>query len=542
MFNDTAIASITAILLMIFTYKDLYAHYHHTYFKKWLIAWIIHGIKCLFFESQTIDHSSCLLLFMYFFLSIIVSLLVLSGIMEFQSKHLPPCRSILGSFLLFTAGYCLVSPPQFLYTLFCSLLTGTINTLIVLTLRSFDISGAGKRLILSAGIFPALYAFSMPLFCHINRFIPWAYRFDSLFLLIVSTGMILMHFEKNKHQVERYYHILSENSVDVIYRYRFDSSTFEYISPAISQWTGYSPKYFNSVKRVLRMIHPEDRNLFTAHLHNCQEHSGCITIRVRHKNGETIWAEQKYSIKYDAAGNFLSIEGCLHDATKRIQLEQDVSRLDRLNMLGQMSANLAHEIRNPLTTIRGYLQLFGQKAELGKYKEQISLLLGELDRTNQILTEYLALSKNKLLEMKKSNLNAIIDALFPLIQADAVTMKTEVYISLGKVPEIYLDEKEIKQLVLNLTRNAIEAMPSGGKLEIKTASVENETILAVSDQGSGISSDILKNLGKPFLTTKENGTGLGMAICYRIAQHHNAKLDIDTGPNGTTIRARFRTG
>lgn len=136
--------------------------------------------------------------------------------------------------------------------------------------------------------------------------------------------------------------------------------------------------------------------------------------------------------------------------------------------------------------------------------------------------------------------NEIILSIHPLIQADAISSNIDTRLELGDITVLYLDAKEIKQLVLNLTRNAIEAMSAGGQLHLRTDSNDAEIILTVSDQGPGIPQHILDNLGKPFLTTKATGTGLGMAICYRIAHRHNAKLDIDTGPAGTTIHIKFQ--
>jgi signal transduction histidine kinase len=143
--------------------------------------------------------------------------------------------------------------------------------------------------------------------------------------------------------------------------------------------------------------------------------------------------------------------------------------------------------------------------------------------------------------MTKQNINDIIRTLYPLIQADANHYSVEVELELGSVRELYLDNKEIKQLLINLVRNGIEAMAAGGVLRISTRLVEEEVILTIVDQGSGIPPHILKDLGKPFTTSKENGTGLGVAICYGIASRHRAKLEIETGPHGTTVRVIFLT-
>ncbi|MHB1128001.1 MAG: ATP-binding protein [Bacillota bacterium] len=109
----------------------------------------------------------------------------------------------------------------------------------------------------------------------------------------------------------------------------------------------------------------------------------------------------------------------------------------------------------------------------------------------------------------------------------------------NEIPHLNLNDKEVRQLVLNLVRNGFESMPSGGSLTVKTYAENAQVVLAVKDQGPGITPEIIDKIGTPFITTKENGTGLGLAVCYSIAQRHNARITFDTGPDGTTFYVRF---
>ena len=111
---------------------------------------------------------------------------------------------------------------------------------------------------------------------------------------------------------------------------------------------------------------------------------------------------------------------------------------------------------------------------------------------------------------------------------------------MGDIPDLLLDKKEIHQVIHNLTRNGLEAMPPGGCLFIRTYKDGDVVVLAVQDQGKGIEPDVLEKLGTPFFTTKENGTGLGLAVCYSIAARHNAKIEIETGADGTTFYIKFK--
>jgi len=166
-------------------------------------------------------------------------------------------------------------------------------------------------------------------------------------------------------------------------------------------------------------------------------------------------------------------------------------------------------------------------------------MIEELDRANAIITDFLSLAKNKMVDMKPRDLNAIINKLLPLIQAKALSRDQYIKLELGDIPYLLLDNKEIHQLILNLVNNGLESMSLPGYMTIKTYMKDEAVVLAVQDQGQGIDPSLLNKLGTPFLTTKENGTGLGLAVCYRIAVQHNAKIDIETSANGTTFYLRF---
>ncbi|MGF6949155.1 two-component system, sporulation sensor kinase E [Neobacillus sp. B4I6] len=229
----------------------------------------------------------------------------------------------------------------------------------------------------------------------------------------------------------------------------------------------------------------------------------------------------------------------LTDVTDTVHLEKEMSRLDRLNLIGEMAAGIAHEIRNPMTTVQGFLQL-SRNNSANLSAEIIDLMLDELHRANAIITEFLNLAKNKVSVKKKQNLNTILEALSPLIQAEAFRSNKQVKLDLNKCPDIYIDQKEIRQLILNIALNGLDAMSSNGKLTIKTYTKNQAVILEIKDQGHGISPDVLQKLGTPFFTTKETGTGLGLAICYSVAKRHHAEINITTGDEGTIFSVRFQ--
>ncbi|WP_066636094.1 PAS domain-containing sensor histidine kinase [Desulfolucanica intricata] len=356
---------------------------------------------------------------------------------------------------------------------------------------------------------------------------------EQLILEIAERKQAEYELRKSKQEKEL---ILSTISEPVVYHDKY--MQIIWANDAASKWMGIFPEKlvgYNCYKILFQKNSP------------CP---GCPVINAlksgRIQEEEIVTPDGKTLIirahpVIDDNHNVLGVVEVILDISRHKQLEQEVARLDRLNLVGEMAAGIGHEIRNPMTTVRGFLQLLEGKSENIKYKEYYNLMIEELDRANAIITEFLSLAKNKPVNLKKQNLNRIVEAINPLIQANAVHEDKYVKLELNNVPDLLLDEQEIRQLILNLSRNGIEAMSPKGELIIKTFMDDDKVVLAVQDQGSGIQPDVLKKLGTPFVTTKDNGTGLGLSICYSIANRHNAVIDIETGSTGTTFYVRFRS-
>lgn len=230
----------------------------------------------------------------------------------------------------------------------------------------------------------------------------------------------------------------------------------------------------------------------------------------------------------------------LNDVTERTRMEKEIYKLDRLNLVGEMAAGIAHEIRNPMTTVHGFLQM-GKLDNKQLSIDHLDLMIDELDRANKIIKEFLTLAKNKTSDRKFQSLNEIIKIIYPLLNAEALLAGKRVVLHLEECPMLYLDEKEIRQLLLNIALNGLESMEYDGVLKIKTFVEQENVILQICDSGEGIKEEILDKIGTPFFTTKENGTGLGLAVCYSIAERHDAKISINTSDKGTTFSICFHT-
>lgn len=227
------------------------------------------------------------------------------------------------------------------------------------------------------------------------------------------------------------------------------------------------------------------------------------------------------------------------DITEQKRIEQEIARLDRLNLIGEMAASIGHEIRNPMTAVRGFLQMLSEQDHYQQDKMYFDLMIEELDRANAIISEYLSMARNKSVYLQPKYLDQVVKTIYPILEADANYQGMNIKLDLGKPPMPFIDEKEIRQMILNLARNGMEAMAPGGTLTIGTMMEENEIVLFVKDEGPGVDPKIQDKIGTPFLTTKNKGTGLGLAVCYSIAARHQAKLEFESSSNGTTFKLRF---
>ncbi|WP_197081214.1 ATP-binding protein [Gordoniibacillus kamchatkensis] len=246
-----------------------------------------------------------------------------------------------------------------------------------------------------------------------------------------------------------------------------------------------------------------------------------------------------YPLRSPATGDIEGAISISRDITEVRELREKIDGLDRLSLVGQMAASVAHEIRNPMTSIRGFVQLMSERDRDSDHSHHgyYPIILEELDRVNGIIEDFLSLSRNRVVHKEPLNLNALVEESLPLLWAEANMNGIEIKLGLPEqLPELSLDRKEMKQLLLNLTHNAFEAMDRGGTLTLRTEADETAVYLRVSDTGCGMPREMMDRLFQPFFTTKQKGTGLGLAVCKNIVDRHNGRLDVRSEPGqGTTF-------
>jgi PAS domain S-box-containing protein len=265
---------------------------------------------------------------------------------------------------------------------------------------------------------------------------------------------------------------------------------------------------------------------------------GYETVRQR-KNHELVSLFITMAPIRDSNGVLLGASVVARDITSLQKQKLEMARLDRLNTFAELASVISHEVRNPMTTIGGFLQMLQQKTQDKKQMEYFSIMSDELKRVNAILSEFITIGRNKEVKQEKQSLKAIIFSMAPLLEADASYQGKIIKFNLKDTSDVLVNANEIRQLILNLTRNGLEAMEPNGIVQIKTASKDNKVILSVKDNGHGIAEEYLEKLGTAFFSTKESGTGLGLYVCYEIVQRNNATLNVITGTNGTTFMVAF---
>lgn len=230
-------------------------------------------------------------------------------------------------------------------------------------------------------------------------------------------------------------------------------------------------------------------------------------------------------VEFEGKEAVLSIGTDISD--KKKEQEQLLQKSEKLALLGQMAAGIAHEIRNPLTSIKGFVQLFKSSSQKEEY---FDIVLSELDRINGIVGEFLVLAKPTADIFEKQDLTKLISEVILLSNTQSILNNVEIKVENNlHSPMIHCEKNQLKQVFLNIIKNAIEAMPDGGQLTIKVMKKTGNTIsVQFIDQGVGISEDRIPSLGEPFYTTKEKGTGLGLMICYKIIENHNGRLTIES--------------
>lgn len=219
-----------------------------------------------------------------------------------------------------------------------------------------------------------------------------------------------------------------------------------------------------------------------------------------------------------------------------VEAEDQLRHSDRLSALGKLSAGIAHEVRNPLASIKGTAEILSDKFKPGdKEYEFVDILIKEVNRLDAVVADFLDFAKPKQPELKSSEINDIILSVLKLVEHQMAKARINLKTHLDDtLPALYIDPEQMKQVFLNIIINAIHAMPDGGTLEVDSRIDGSKILCSFSDTGIGIRKDQQGSLFTPFYTNKKKGTGLGLAIVHRILDGHKGKVKFTSEVNKGT--------
>lgn len=222
--------------------------------------------------------------------------------------------------------------------------------------------------------------------------------------------------------------------------------------------------------------------------------------------------------------------------------ENDANQSDSLNTIGHLAASVAHEIRNPLTVVRGFMQIFSkEKFVPAEKKEYIHLMIRELDRAEKIINNYLSLAKPRIEILEKIDLSKQIQYVEDIISSYGILNGVSISHTVEEDLFIEGSKEKLNQVFINLIKNAIEASPRGSKVLINAFKKQSNIIVNIVDHGSGLSSEEIKRLGTPYYSTKKQGTGLGLMVSQGIIASMGGKIEVQSEKGeGTTFSLIFR--
>lgn len=345
--------------------------------------------------------------------------------------------------------------------------------------------------------------------------------------------------EEALRESEKRYRLIADNSYDLI-SIIDRNGVGKYISPSHERLLGYKESELIGDTATLR-IHPNDRDhtyeTFQRVLETKEQQR--MEYRMYRKDGSIIWIESILRMFDEGEQSDILIES--RDITERKENEKMIRRLDKLSVVGQLAAGVAHEIRNPLTSIKGFLQLYQEQNVEKKDNHYWEIIFSELNRIEEIINEFMVLAKPQEVDRKSIPIKDLLSHTIVLFQSEAHLNNIEIDVIYVETEQmsIYAVENQLKQVFINLLRNAIEAIkPQKGKIRIKVESCygEERVRFRFIDNGPGIPKDRLAHLGTPFYTTKEKGIGLGLTISQKIIHEHKGDFRIRSGyKRGTLI-------
>jgi two-component system, sporulation sensor kinase A len=337
-----------------------------------------------------------------------------------------------------------------------------------------------------------------------------------------------VNLERDLRRTRELYKLITENTSDMIKIYSKDKKIL-YASPSHNNGVGIPPEQLVG-KTVYDVIFPDEREDFERMFENLIETGEHQLYQVKLKTADSgvIYSETNISPVYNEQNEIDFYVTIGRNITDREKNDAALRNLDRLSIIGQLAAGVAHEIRNPLTSLKGFSKLLKGTTNREKMDEYLAIIMNELDRIDMIVNEFMSLAKPQAIQFERDNLISILDSTVNVLHPQALLHNVQVKINYPKEDiDLLCSPNQLKQVFVNFIKNAIEAMPNGGTVHVDVQKMENKkVIISFIDEGNGIDSELVKYLGTPFYTTKDKGIGLGLTVSNKIIQEHNGKMNI----------------
>ncbi|MBN3553566.1 PAS domain S-box protein [Fictibacillus nanhaiensis] len=347
--------------------------------------------------------------------------------------------------------------------------------------------------------------------------------------------------ERALRESEAKYRLIAEHSTDLI-TVIDPTGIIQYVSPSHLPVLGYEDGEIKGA--ILEMVHPDDlqslSELFMRAL--VKKEPFQTEFRLVHKNGDWILLEARGVPVMTKDGHVESLVTFARDVTKAKQTEELMLKSEKLSVLGELAAGVAHEIRNPLTSLKGFTKLLTDADDVIRL-EYLRIMESELNRINDIVGELMLVAKPQAVSFEYTNMQELIYSVVRLLETQAIMRNIQIWVNISdNIPLVYGVENQLKQLFINLLKNAIESMDKDGEIHIKIGTRNDSVLLELKDQGCGIPAERLKTLGEPFYTTKEKGTGLGLMVCFKIIEEHGGAIQFSSVENeGTKVEIELPT-
>lgn len=342
------------------------------------------------------------------------------------------------------------------------------------------------------------------------------------------------------------FHVLLENAPDIIFRYEVEPPLgVTYVNSAILPTLGYTPDELYADPDLARaMLDPYDYARMKALLRTAVPPAP-VTIRLRHRDGRTVWTEMRLVPLRAPDGTVIAVEGIIRDITERKLIEANLVRAEKLNSLGLMASGVAHQMNNVLATIMGHADLLMQEPLSPQARHYLEIILRAADDGAEAVRRIQGLARSEPLR-RPASLDLVqiaheaVEATAPRWrdQAECEGRSISVRVRAERPAWVSGVQSDLREVLMNLIFNAVDALPQGGWIQIEVSQHRDRVLLRVSDNGTGMSEDVIRHALDPFFTTKPfgEGMGLGLALAHRIIQQHHGSIEIRSAPgDGTTF-------